>query len=67
LSATVNQAELRTRRAALEALIKLNDPRSRPVLEQFMAATHSTSDKLWVETQLRKSDEQTKNSAASVP
>ncbi|MCC6320199.1 MAG: HEAT repeat domain-containing protein [Phycisphaerales bacterium] len=56
LAAIVNDPVLRTRRAAIEALIEINDPRARPLIEQFIAATPSIADRLWAQDQLDRAE-----------
>jgi len=57
ISAIANQSDIRTRRAAIEALMDLGDPRGRIVVEQIMASTQSRSDRTWIRVLLRNIDE----------
>lgn len=56
LAAIVHQAEVRTRRAALEALLALNDPRARPLVVQFAESTRSRADRIFASTLIRNHD-----------
>lgn len=58
LSALINDSEYRTRQAAVETLLDLDDPRARPTIEQWTAAARSRSERLWGEYLLRKDAEE---------
>ncbi len=58
LSALINDDQLRTRQAAVETLLDLDDPRARPTIEQWTAAARSRSERLWGQYQLRKDAEE---------
>jgi len=53
LSALINDGNLRVRQAAVEAMLKLEDPRTVPTIEQWVAAARGQSDKQWGAEQLR--------------
>jgi HEAT repeat protein len=47
LSALMNDDDYGTRRAAVEAILKLDDPRARLTVEQWADAARSRMDRLW--------------------
>jgi aminopeptidase N len=47
LSALINDSEYRTRQAAVQTLLDLEDPRAVPTVEQWAAAARSRAERLW--------------------
>jgi HEAT repeat protein len=58
LAALINDRDMRTRRVAVEALLKLDDPRAIPTVDQWTDAARSRSDKAWGRELLRKHAEE---------
>lgn len=58
LAALVNDRDMRTRRVAVETLLKLDDPRAVPTIDQWTDAARSRSDKAWGRELLRKHAEE---------
>lgn len=56
LSALVQDSDQRVRRAALSELARSRDPRARLLVEQFISATRSRSDRIWAQGELVKAE-----------
>lgn len=65
LSALIHDPELRTRQAAVETLLDLDDPRARPTIEQWTAGARSRSEREWGRYLLRKNAEESASPRAA--